>query len=251
MRVSFLIAAAVMLAACDTATAPRSMQSSVDDSRLPADRRAAYFDDASRVALRDLVATGFREIRIPQEAVQPYYNALVSVYNAAALPARDTVVDVYRIHTFALPATRSLYLVVGLNEVWAHRLTHDSLPTGNILVDRLVTDFALSVDIVDTLFTGDLLIVLRSAEPLNMAALAPQFRQASGVHSANPDTRIGDGNDIGGERDDATRLAYSVGYGDCPAGCIARRFYHFAIHDDGTVEYLGASGSPPPQPGSP
>src|SRR5690348_12584151 len=97
--VSFVLAAAVMLAACDTATAPRSMKSSVDDSRVPAVLRAAYFEDASRLALRDLLATGFSEIPIPQDAVQPYYNALVLVYNATALAARDTVVDIYRIHT--------------------------------------------------------------------------------------------------------------------------------------------------------
>jgi hypothetical protein len=42
------------------------------------------------------------------------------------------------------------------------------------------------------------------------------------------------------------RLDYSVGYGDCPAGCIGRRFYHFVVHADGTVEYRGASGTPPP-----
>ena len=61
----------------------------------------------------------------------------------------------------------------------------------------------------------------------------------------------GDGNDIRASRADLILLDYSVGYGDCPAGCIGRRFYHFAVHEDGTVDYLGASGSPPPQPGSP
>src|SRR2546427_5712873 len=105
--VSSLLAAAVILAACDTATAPRSIQSSVDDSHVPAELRAAYLEDANRLALRDLLANGFSEVPIPQDAVQPYYNALVLVYNATALPARDTVVDVYRIHTMN-PATRSL-----------------------------------------------------------------------------------------------------------------------------------------------
>ena len=56
----------------------------------------------------------------------------------------------------------------------------------------------------------------------------------------------GDGNDIRALRGAPILLDYSVGYGDCPAGCIARRTYHFAVHADGTVEYLGASGSPPP-----
>src|SRR5882762_6450811 len=119
--VSYLLGVTIMLAACDTATAPRSMHSSVDDSRVPAELRAAYLEDANRLALRDLLAKGFSEVPIPPDAVQPYYNALVLVYNAAALPARDTVVDVYRIHTMN-PVTRSLLLWLLGNETWVQRL---------------------------------------------------------------------------------------------------------------------------------
>src|SRR5881397_2336179 len=129
--VSFLLAAAVMLAACNTATAPRSMHSSVDDSRVPAELRAAYLEDANRLALRDLLANAFSEVPIPQDAVQPYYNALVLVYNATALPARDTVVDVYRIHTFPAPTTRSLMLQLRASNAWVQALARGDIPTGD------------------------------------------------------------------------------------------------------------------------
>src|SRR5437899_1201243 len=128
--VAFLFFAAVMLSACDTATAPRSMHSSVDDSRVPAELRAAYLEDANRLALRDLLANGFSEVPIPQDAVQPYYNALVGVYNATALPARDTVVDVYRIRTSGNPTTRSLLLQLVGTEPWAQHLARREIPTG-------------------------------------------------------------------------------------------------------------------------
>src|SRR5947207_492604 len=147
--VSFLLVAAVMLAACDTATAPRSMHSSVDDSGVPAELRAAYLEDANRLALRDLLARG-------------------------------------------------------------------------------------------------------PPEPINIIALAQLFSGISGVRFAEPNGVVGDGNDITGSVEDSrVLLDYSVGYGDCPSGCIGRRFYHFAVHDDGTVDYLGATGSPPPRPGQP
>ncbi|HEV2670300.1 MAG TPA: hypothetical protein VGU74_04355 [Gemmatimonadales bacterium] len=78
------------------------------------------------------------------------------------------------------------------------------------------------------------------------------FGAITGVRFAEPDGLIGDGNNIAGSIEDArVLLDYSVGYGDCPAGCTGRRFYHFAVHDEGTVDYLGASGSPPPKPGQP
>ncbi len=249
--VTFLLTAAVVLAACDTATAPRSVQSSVDDSRVPAELRAAYLEDANRLALRDLLANGFSEVPIPQDAVQPYYNALVLVYNATALPARDTVVNVYGIHARG-PATRSLLLQLLGTETWVERLARREIPTGEPAVDTLLARYSLSVGTVYTLHDGDVLITLGPPEPLNITALAGLFRGISGVRFAEPNNLIGAGNDIGGLIDGSrVLLDYSVGYGDCPSGCIARRFYHFAVRDDGTVEYLGASGSPPPHPGSP
>ena len=250
-RVAFLLTAAVMLAACDPATAPRSLQSSVDDSRLPAELRAAYLEDANRLALRDLLANGFSEVPIPEDAVQPYYNALVLVYNATALPARDTVVDVYRIHTFPAPTTRSLTLQLRASDAWVQALARREIPTGDPTVDTLLARYALSVGSVFTLSNGDVFLTLGSARPLNVKALGTLFVGIAGVKSAEPNGAIGDGADIVGSLSSAVLLTYSVGYGDCPAGCIARRFYHFAVHDDGTVEYLGASGAPPPQPGQP
>lgn len=247
-----VVAAALVIAACDGATAPRSTQSRVDDSRVPAGLRAAYLDDAARMALRDLQARGYTDIPIPDEAVQPYYDALVLVYNATVLPARDTVVDVYGIHTFPYPATRSLYMIVAGDQRWAQRLVRDSVPTGEAVVDQLLSDYALSYDHVHNLSGAELLIVLRSAGGLNMAALAPMFLDAPGVRAAAPNGGCCDGNDVDASIEEArVLLDYSVGYGDCMAGCIDRRFYHFAAHDDGTVEYLGASGSPPPKPGQP
>jgi hypothetical protein len=245
----FSLAAAVMLAACDTATAPRSMRSSVDDSLVPAELRAAYLEDANRLALRDLLANGFSEVPIPQETVQPYYNALVLVYNATALPARDTVVDVYRIHAMG-PATRSLLLQLVGTEMWVARLARREIPTGDPTVDTLLARYSLTVGTVYTLHDGDVLLTLGPPEPLNIRALAGLFRGIPGVRFAEPNNVIGGGNDISGSIDGSrVVLDYSVGYGDCPSGCIARRFYHFSVHDDGTVEYLGASGAPPPQPG--
>ncbi len=243
---SSALTAVAMIAACDGATAPSSFRSTLDDSQVPEPLRAAYREDAARLALRDLLSRGYAEIEIPRDTIQPYYDALVLVHNATGLPARDSVTDVYRIHTFPQPATRSLYMIVGGDQEWAQRLVRDSAPTGDAVVDQLLRDYALSFDHVHPLSTGELLIVLRSALALNVAALAPKFSDAPGVHSSQPNGAFGDGNDIRAARGDGILLDYSVGYGDCPAGCISRRFYHFAVHADGTVEYLGASGDPPP-----
>lgn len=242
----------VLVAGCDGATAPRSIHLIVNDSLLPPELRAAYVEDASRLALRDLQATGYSEIPIPQDAVEPYYAGLVAVYNAGSLPARDSVVDVYHIHTFGSPETRSLLLQLLGTEPWVERLARDEIPTGEPAIDTLLARYALSLGSVYPLHEGDVLLTLESSDPLNISALAPLFSGIGGVRFAAPNGRVGDGHDIGGSIEESrVLLDYSVGFGDCPAGCIGRRFYHFAVRDDGTVEYLGASGSGPPVPGQP
>jgi hypothetical protein len=250
--VSSVFAAAALIVACDSATAPRSFRSTADDSSVPEPSRVAYREDATRLALRDLLARGYDGIPIPREAVQPYYDALVFVYNATGLSARDTVVDVYSIHTSGNPTTRSLLLWLIGSEAWVQKLARGEIPTGEPAIDTLLARNSLSLGSVYVMHDGDVLVTLGPPEPVNIQALARLFRGIGGVRFAEPNSSIGDANDIGGSTD-ASRvlLDYSVGYGDCPAGCIGRRFYHFAIHEDGTVEYLGASGSPPPQPGQP
>jgi hypothetical protein len=59
---------------------------------------------------------------------------------------------------------------------------------------------------------------------------------------------VGDGPDIRASvHGEGWRLDYSVGFGDCPAGCIYRHTWSFAVSGDGVVTFLGRSGEPPPQ----
>ncbi len=237
------LAAITTIVACDNTTAPRSVQSSIDDSHVPPSLRVAYFEDASRLALRDLLRTGFAAVPIPRERVQPYYDALVSVYNATALPARDSVVDVYAIHTYPYPSTRSLVVAAASAEAWVQHLIAGDVPTGNATVDDLLARYALTLGTVWHFRDGEALLTLTPDEPLNIAALAPLFSRVAGVRYAEPDGFVGDGNNLEGSIADArVLLSYSVGSGDCFSGCINRRYYRFAVSADGTVEYLGASG---------
>jgi hypothetical protein len=235
--------AVIALIACADGTGPRSIQSSIDDSHLPPSLRTAYFEDAARLALRDLLPTGFAAIPIPRERIQPYYGALVAVYNATLLPARDTVVEAYAIHTYPYPSTRSLVVAAASAETWVQHLIAGDVPTGNATVDDLLARYALTLGTVWHFRDGEALLTLTPDEPLNIAALAPLFSRVAGVRYAEPDGFVGDGNNLEGSIPDSrVLLSYSVGSGDCPSGCINRRYYRFAVSADGMVEYLGASG---------
>jgi hypothetical protein len=79
------------------------------------------------------------------------------------------------------------------------------------------------------------------------ATLAARFATMPGVIWAEPNGYGGDGNDIRARPENGGwRLEYSVGFGDCPAGCTGRRVWTFVADATGAVRYLGASGDPLP-----
>lgn len=219
----------------------------VPDGQLSAPEQLAYEEDAVRLAIRYLEEIGSparHDVDPPEGLVASLYRALGHVHGVSH-PARDTVIEAHGIHTFPQPASREIMVRVDPEQAWTHAWKALNAVTGNSAVDALVSDHALSVRQYHEWSIGEV-AVLRAARPLNAAALAARFAPLEGVLSAEPNGSGGDGNDIRASRHaDGWRLDYSIGFGDCPAGCIHRRTWSFAVGADGRVRFLGASGPTP------
>lgn len=228
--------------------------SAADDTQVSEAVRAVYRDDAARLALRHLNATSGGApdaVDLPPELVSSLYQALIRVYNIPALAARDSVVTRYAIHTFRVPEVRSLLVGVDSLTGWLPAWQHGDRLTGYPPLDQVMEAYDLDVAAYGRLlglsFHG---ITLRSRRPLNIAALATRFTGIAGVVFAEPVPANGGGNDIRASvQAGGWRLDYSVGYGDCLAGCIARHYWTFLIRPDGRVTYEGSWGDPTPPPG--
>jgi hypothetical protein len=211
--------------------------------------RLAYEEDAVRLAIRRLAETGspaLRDVIPPAGLVASLKNALVHVH-ATSHPVRDTVIDLYRIRTFPEPATREIMVRVDPTQGWTAAWREYNARTGNQAVDALVETYGLSVRAYYQWSIGEV-AMLRSSRPLNAAALATRFEPIPGVIWAERNGAVGDGPDIRASvHGEGWRLDYSVGFGDCPAGCIYRHTWSFAVSADGVVTFLGRSGEPPPQ----
>ena len=225
-----------------------------DGLALPDSVEARYREDAARLALRYLYAqdeeAADEQVELPEPLVTSLYNALARVYEARDLPERDSVVTLYEIHTFPNPAMRSLIVAVDSTAGWVEAWRRGQRLTGQRRIDALVERYDLRLEAFYR-WSWSHTAVLGTAEPLNLRALARLFDPVPGVAYAEPNGYIGGGNDItaeaGGVGGEAFwEIGYSVGYGDCPAGCIARRAWTFRVYADGDVRYLGASGSPLP-----
>lgn len=242
---------ALAIAGCAEPVAPNDAGFPVWEmavAQLPGAVRDAYTEDAVRLAIRLLEAENSparNDVKPPATLVNTLLGALARVH-AFSHPARDTVVAVHRIHTFPRPATREIMVRVDTALAWSGAWRAGNALTGNPAVDSLVTRHGLTVRQFHYWDVTGPVAVLRSAEPLNAAALATRFAALPGVAWAEPNSVGGDGNDIRVSRHGAGwRLDYSVGWGDCPAGCINRRTWSFAVSGapGGGVQFLGATGN--------
>ena len=222
-----------------------------DDTNVPDSLRKLYREDAARLALRKVNEKGETDsVELPHALVQTLYNVFIHVYNLTNLTARDSVVTIYGIHAFLYPETHSLLVAVDSTKDWVQAWRRGERFTGNEAIDKMLRDYELLLGEYYTWPQSHHLAVLWANKPLNIAALAKRFRGIDGVIYAEPNGTCCDGNDIkANAKSFFWELNYSVGYGDCPNGCIARRVWTFNVFQNGMVQYGGSSGAPPPVPG--
>jgi hypothetical protein len=174
-----------------------------------------------------------------------YLKALLAVYNATALPARDTVVSFLKIHRF-LDQLNQLYIQADTNYFWMQNLRNNIIPTGKSSLDSLMTKYYLQK--TGYISYGNLfsyaMVVFKTDTNYNMFALANNFNNLLSANSS-PDFLSGDGSTITDSiNPNFIQLTYKYGWGDCMAGCINKRYWKFRIYNDCSVEYLGSYGTP-------
>src|SRR5690606_969212 len=208
--------------------------------------RLAYTEDAVRLAIRHLIARdGASHVAVepPAALVESLHNALLRVY-LLDHSARDAIVDQYGIHTFPTPSTRELLVRIDPGTAWTAAWRDERTETGNPEVDALIDEFDMSVVRFYDWAIGEY-VLLRTGRPVYAAALGQQLARIDGIMHAEENGVAGDGADIRARvQDGGWRLDYSVGFGDCPAGCIERHTWSFRVTEAGTVTFLGRSGSP-------
>lgn len=216
-----------------------------NDDRVPDDLKALYREDAIQLALDELLEkTGDPEISLPEDLIDKYYRALVAVFNADGVPNRDKVIETYDIHAHKRADPHSVLVTVDRSYSWTDAWQSGVTLTGNPSIDDLLETYEL---ILVNYHDATNLAVLETEKALNPFALAARFDAIPGVLFSDPNGYAGDGNNILAVRDGETvRLTYSLGWGDCPAGCIYRHHWQFVVVGASTVNFLDEFGDPLP-----
>lgn len=222
-------------------------QSVVSSCSAPDSIITKYTIDAQTLALRKIFRQNLPEkdsVYIPQSHTDTILKALLAVYNATDLPARDTVISMYNIHSFPELMFYGMTLMTSDSVWWAQQLRAGITPTGNSDIDNLLTQYNFSVDYhMDLTLTHRIIFHLVTDTVFNMQVIANEFAIIDSIQSVEVDHPVGDGNDIVDSiYSDHVELFYSYGSGDCPSGCMSRRYWKFNVYFDCSVAFVGSSG---------
>lgn len=214
----------------------------------PDDIIKLYQSDADRLTITKFKTTNspyLDSVQIPKAHSDTFLRALLAVYNASALPCRDSIVSLYNIHCFPYINLNDITIVADPNTQWMKNLKDNVTPTGNTYIDNLISKFKLkkvSYSENNPNPPGHL-VRFKAEVNCNIEALSTAFKKDINVYSAYASSSVGDGNRIIATiQSDYVQLDYQYRWGDCPAGCIYKHHWIINVYYDCSVELVSNYG---------
>lgn len=244
LPVLLLFALVLIGSGCKT---KKASHAKTDDRVLPEGLAAAYREDAARLAVRELNTTtqpGDLEAVIPQDKIDYYFGLLTKIYWKCV--DDDSIPDLSGIHTLKRPHLQRVRVVLQKDSPFKENWSKGVTLTSNLYLNQLIAKHKLTIKDYRETGMGPTL-VFESPGYLNTTELSFLIKNFETIRTAEPEGVAGDGNDItwGTDAKNALALKYSIGAGDCPSGCIQRKFWIFYILPDGSINYMGTRGSIP------
>ena len=228
--------AVLLLSACELTGPPSSEKRTLPLPKDPV--RQAYLEDAHQLVVRRMVRQKNHSVEIPDDRVQPFHDALLAVYTAGNISARDSILHIHALPRYSL---REINVGVDASAEWTKAWQNEQRLTGYAPVDELLRKYDLTVKrYLDFSDTGA--VTLRSESLLNTVGLSKKFDGIDGVRYAESNGLGGSGNNIKADiQRNSIRLNYIRAWGDCPSGCTHQKSWTFTVEADGTVTYEGTT----------
>jgi hypothetical protein len=125
---------------------------------------------------------------------------------------------------------------------WLEAWQRGVVETGDAAVDRLLAEYHASG--VRLLFNE--WFVLEFGQPLRVEAVLDAFRASTAFFVyVEPSSYVGGGPNISfAQLGEERRYTFTEAWGDCPAGCIYKHHWEFAVGPDGAIRLLREYGAP-------
>lgn len=211
----------------------------------------SYRNDADRLVLKHYRAKSYSEK--DSVSINPMYSdtllkALISVYNATDLIARDTVVEIFNIHSRWSFELNFLRLEADSGLAWMNELELNNIPTGYAPLDDFLIPY--NIEILGYLSSNSNLhqVSFAADSNINIQAICNELSLLPGISFAEPGTDfIGlledsyyfpqSSNITADVKSDHVELNYTKTWGS------GIRTWTFRAYYDCSVEYVGSQGS--------
>lgn len=206
-----------------------------DHCQVSQEVRDRHAEDARRLLFREIYQDSLHPDRHTAAFNQDKLTVLLQAFQAVYslnIPERDTVVETFGIHTYPDLGLYSIALLVDPEAPEMAEMIAGN-PTQDPVFDSLLAAFALS-EVSPSLFYPEFnWVTLISETPWNLFPFCEELETLDFVYIAEPGGgAAGDGNNIKLIRiGNQLELDFSIGWGDCPAGCIYRRHWIFRVDE--------------------
>lgn len=193
-----------------------------------------YYKDAQQLYFHEVLQnkshSNYYNSELNIDEVNKILKIIQAVYESKS-PERDVVFDEHQIHGYYCYSFNSISLKVKNEKEEIVNLSKSIIPTGNKDLDEFLSKY--SIDSVRTSYNYPDFpwLTLFTKKEYNMIPAEDEFgKQESVVVAEISKGCVGDGNSITLKRDKSTAIiTFSIGSGDCPAGCIYHKYWEFKV----------------------
>lgn len=185
---------------------------------------------------------------LPDELENDIFGRFGQIYCMTDSPERDTVLDSLRIHARGYLSSNRFSIYINKDELWQQNFYNEIIPTGNSFIDSLYT--TLEFEIIDkrefsfTLQRYWIEIEANIEDNMNIIHLGEVLANHDDI-SLSSGLNTTDGNEMFLEIDDENNFIFTFkrGWGDCPSGCIHKRYWEFKVTENCEAEFVRSYGS--------
>lgn len=220
----------------------QAIHAQIQSNCNPSNVLIAHYDyDIKHLALKriyDVKSPSMDSIKIPEKFQDTIRKGLAAIFNLTTLVERDSVFDNYCIHqSISNMLFTNIYVGVDKSFAWTQNWKNKNITTGIPDLDKLLSTYGFTVASYSNLINY---AVLTTNQIINVMPLCDSLESFAGVIYSDPQPVNGDGDKIIYTKIGNDRFYdFTVGYGDCQSGCIAKHTFKFKVNNNCSVNYLG------------
>lgn len=188
-----------------------------------------YSEDVNLILFREIYSNPDHPDRnnavLNENKASLLLNAIQSTYDLNSHNS-DSIFNTYNIHVFPMLSMRNISLEVNPESDEIINLIAGE-PTGNPVLDDLLSTYSFN-EVTTSFFYPDFTwITISSEESWNLIPICEELEKFDFIHIAEQGGgAVGGGNDLNIEiNGNDILLDFSIGWGDCPSGCIYEKHW--------------------------